>query len=38
MQTIILFMLRQAVAQGLIHRLERISDVRVFYEGDYSKA
>ena len=31
-------MLRQAVAQGLIHRLEGISDVRVFYEGDYSKA
>ena len=38
MQTIVLIMLRQAVAQGLFHKLNAISNVRAFYESDYEKA
>ena len=38
MQTIVLIMLRQAVAQGLFHKLNDISNIRAVYANDYEKA
>ena len=38
MLTIVLAMLRQPVAQGLIINLRKTSGVQVFYESDYTKA